>query len=243
MNTHPPIPLPHPSARAPSKASTASPCMCWKPALRPKAGLACCCCTVSRNWPSAGARSCRRSRRPAITCLRRISAAMAAPPAGTRDFDGDLAPFRLTNLVRDALGVVSAFGHRSVAAVVGHDFGSSVAAWCGVIRPDVFRSVVLMSAPFAGPPQIALNTADAPCRRSAKTRCTTSSPHCHARASIITGIIRHAKRTPTCGARRRACMISCAPITITKARTGKTTGLIRSNPGRRANSPNCRPIM
>jgi pimeloyl-ACP methyl ester carboxylesterase len=77
-------------------------------------------------------------------------------------FDGDLAPFRLTNLVRDALGVVSAFGHRSVAAVVGHDFGSSVAAWCGVIRPDVFRSVVLMSAPFAGPPQIALNTADTP---------------------------------------------------------------------------------
>ena len=56
----------------------------------------------------------------------------------------------------------SAFGHRSVAAVVGHDFGSSVAAWCGVIRPDVFRSVVLMSAPFAGPPQIAVNTADTP---------------------------------------------------------------------------------
>jgi pimeloyl-ACP methyl ester carboxylesterase len=78
------------------------------------------------------------------------------------DYDGDLAPFRLTNLVRDALGVVTAFGHRSVAAVVGHDFGSSVAAWCGVIRPDVFRSVVLMSAPFAGPPQIALNTADTP---------------------------------------------------------------------------------
>ena len=77
-------------------------------------------------------------------------------------FDGDLAPFRLTNLVRDALGVVTAFGHRSVAAVVGHDFGSSVAAWCGVIRPDVFRSVVLMSAPFAGPPQIALNTTNTP---------------------------------------------------------------------------------
>jgi pimeloyl-ACP methyl ester carboxylesterase len=78
------------------------------------------------------------------------------------DFDGDLAPFRLTNLVRDALGVISAFGHRSAAAVVGHDFGSSVAAWCGVIRPDVFRSVVLMSAPFAGPPRIALHTAGAP---------------------------------------------------------------------------------
>jgi pimeloyl-ACP methyl ester carboxylesterase len=76
-------------------------------------------------------------------------------------YDASLAPFRLTNLVRDALGVVTAFGHRS-AHVVGHDFGSSVAAWCGVIRPDVFRSVVLMSAPFPGPPQIAFNTADKP---------------------------------------------------------------------------------
>jgi pimeloyl-ACP methyl ester carboxylesterase len=77
-------------------------------------------------------------------------------------YDGSLMPFRLTNLVRDALGVVSAFGHRSVAAVVGHDFGSSVAAWCGIIRPDVFRSVVLMSAPFAGPPRMAFDTADKP---------------------------------------------------------------------------------
>src|SRR5579864_5613065 len=69
-------------------------------------------------------------------------------------YDANLDPFRLTNLVRDALGAVAAFGHRS-AAVVGHDFGSSVAAWCGIIRPDVFHAVVLMSAPFAGPPKIA----------------------------------------------------------------------------------------
>jgi pimeloyl-ACP methyl ester carboxylesterase len=76
-------------------------------------------------------------------------------------YDGNLAPFRLTNLVRDALGVVAAFGHRS-AAVVGHDFGSSVAAWCGMIRPDVFRSVTLMSAPFPGPPRMTFDTADKP---------------------------------------------------------------------------------
>jgi pimeloyl-ACP methyl ester carboxylesterase len=78
------------------------------------------------------------------------------------NYDGDLNSFRLTNLVRDALGLVSAFGHRSVAAVVGHDFGSSVAAWCALVRPDVFRSVVLMSAPFAGPPRLAFDTADTP---------------------------------------------------------------------------------
>jgi pimeloyl-ACP methyl ester carboxylesterase len=77
-------------------------------------------------------------------------------------YDGEMASFRLLNLVRDALGLVSAFGYRAVDAVVGHDFGSSVAAWCALVRPDVFRSVVLMSAPFAGPPPLPFNTADAP---------------------------------------------------------------------------------
>jgi pimeloyl-ACP methyl ester carboxylesterase len=64
------------------------------------------------------------------------------------DYDGDLHPFRLMNLVRDALGLVFAFGHRSVDAVIGHDFGAIVAPWCALARPDVFRAVVLMSAPF-----------------------------------------------------------------------------------------------
>ncbi len=77
-------------------------------------------------------------------------------------YDGDVASFRYVNLVRDAVGLVSALGYRSVAAVVGHDFGSPVAAWCSLIRPDVFRSVVLMSAPFAGPPALPFNTANEP---------------------------------------------------------------------------------
>jgi pimeloyl-ACP methyl ester carboxylesterase len=77
-------------------------------------------------------------------------------------FDDDLAPFRTLNEVRDMLGLVSAFGYRSVDAVIGHDFGSPVSAWCAVSRPDVFRSVVLMSAPFAGTATLPLNTADAP---------------------------------------------------------------------------------
>jgi pimeloyl-ACP methyl ester carboxylesterase len=76
-------------------------------------------------------------------------------------YDGDLAPFRLLNLVRDALGLVAALGHSSVAAVIGHDFGSPVAAWCALVRPDVFRSVALMSAPFAGPPPLPIAGATA----------------------------------------------------------------------------------
>jgi pimeloyl-ACP methyl ester carboxylesterase len=77
-------------------------------------------------------------------------------------FDDDLAPFRPLNQVRDVLGLVSALGHRSVAAVIGHDQGSPLAGWCAVVRPDTFRSVVMMSAPFGGPPALPFNTADAP---------------------------------------------------------------------------------
>ena len=77
-------------------------------------------------------------------------------------YDDDLAPFRSLNQVRDMLGLVSAMGYRSVNAVIGHDQGSPLAAWCALVRPDVFRSVTMMSAPFAGPPALPFDTADAP---------------------------------------------------------------------------------
>jgi pimeloyl-ACP methyl ester carboxylesterase len=77
-------------------------------------------------------------------------------------FDDDLSPFGMFNEVRDMLGLVWAFGYRSVAAIVGHDFGSPVSAWCSVVRPDVFRSTVLMSAPFGGTAEPILSTANTP---------------------------------------------------------------------------------
>lgn len=67
-------------------------------------------------------------------------------------YDGSLAPFRFLNLMKDAIGLVHALGHERVSAVIGHDFGSPLAACCGLIRPDLFQSVVMMSAPFGGPP-------------------------------------------------------------------------------------------
>ncbi len=78
------------------------------------------------------------------------------------DYDADLAPFSFFNLVRDALTLVSAFGYKQVEAVIGHDFGSPVAAWCALIRPDVFRTVAMMSAPFGGPPPLPFYTIDKP---------------------------------------------------------------------------------
>jgi pimeloyl-ACP methyl ester carboxylesterase len=69
------------------------------------------------------------------------------------DYDGDLASFRLTHLVRDILALLETLGYQRVAAVVGHDFGSPVAAWCALLHPEIFHTVALCSAPFPGPPR------------------------------------------------------------------------------------------
>ncbi|WP_277182267.1 alpha/beta fold hydrolase [Caballeronia sp. BR00000012568055] len=74
-------------------------------------------------------------------------------------YEADLDAYSMPNLVRDVLGLLYALGYRQAAAVIGHDFGSPVAAWCALMRPDVFGSVVLMSAPFGGPPSFAFGTA------------------------------------------------------------------------------------
>jgi pimeloyl-ACP methyl ester carboxylesterase len=76
------------------------------------------------------------------------------------DYDGDLASFRLTNLVEDQKSLLQNLGIHSVEAVVGHDFGSPVAAWCALLHPEIFRSVTLMSAPFTGPPATAKPSPD-----------------------------------------------------------------------------------
>src|SRR5271166_1524359 len=52
------------------------------------------------------------------------------------NYDADLGPFSTLNMVRDALALVSALGYHSVAAVIGHDAGSPIAAWCALTRPD-----------------------------------------------------------------------------------------------------------
>jgi pimeloyl-ACP methyl ester carboxylesterase len=74
------------------------------------------------------------------------------------DYDGDLASYRMLNLVQDVVGLSRALGYDRVAAVIGHDFGSPVASWCALTRPDIFRSVVMMSSPFGGPPSPACAT-------------------------------------------------------------------------------------
>jgi pimeloyl-ACP methyl ester carboxylesterase len=75
-------------------------------------------------------------------------------------YDADPDPFRILNMVRDAMALMLALGYREVAAVVGHDAGAPVAAWAALIRPDMFRSVTILSSPFAGAPSLPFNTAN-----------------------------------------------------------------------------------
>ena len=70
------------------------------------------------------------------------------------NYDCDLSLFRPLYVVRDLLGLLAALDIDHVTMVVGHDYGASIAAYSALIRPDIFRSISLMSAPFGGPPHL-----------------------------------------------------------------------------------------
>jgi pimeloyl-ACP methyl ester carboxylesterase len=50
--------------------------------------------------------------------------------------------------VGDMVGVVHALGHDS-AVIAGHDWGAPVAWHAGLMRPDIFRGVIALSAPYS----------------------------------------------------------------------------------------------
>lgn len=56
----------------------------------------------------------------------------------------DVRTFAQTNLVRDVLVLVARRGYHHVECVVGHDFGCIPAALAGLMRPDVFRKVIVL---------------------------------------------------------------------------------------------------
>ncbi|GAB3962667.1 alpha/beta hydrolase [Actinoallomurus acanthiterrae] len=60
----------------------------------------------------------------------------------------DVAAYRMLELVEDNVAVVHALGEQT-AVIVGHDWGSPIAANSALIRPDVFRAVGLLSVPYA----------------------------------------------------------------------------------------------
>lgn len=55
--------------------------------------------------------------------------------------------YTLCHLVGDIVGLVRALG-RDQAFIVGHDWGAAVAWHCALLRPDIFRSLSLLSVPY-----------------------------------------------------------------------------------------------
>ncbi|MFJ4190471.1 alpha/beta fold hydrolase [Kitasatospora sp. NPDC089509] len=58
--------------------------------------------------------------------------------------------YRMLDLVADNLAVVRALGEER-AVIVGHDWGSNIAATSALLHPEVFRAVALLSVPYAPP--------------------------------------------------------------------------------------------
>jgi pimeloyl-ACP methyl ester carboxylesterase len=57
------------------------------------------------------------------------------------------AAYRMLDLIEDNTAVVRALGEQT-AVIVGHDWGSTIAANSALVRPDVFRAVGLLSVPY-----------------------------------------------------------------------------------------------
>jgi pimeloyl-ACP methyl ester carboxylesterase len=75
-------------------------------------------------------------------------------------YDADPDPFRILNMVRDAIALINALGYHNVAMVAGHDAGAPIAAWAALARPDIFRTVTILSSPFEGAPSLPFDTAN-----------------------------------------------------------------------------------
>ena len=76
---------------------------------------------------------------------------------GNKHYSEDISEYRLLSLATDILSLLSALKIKKIDLLVGHDAGSSVAGLSALIRPDIFKSVAMMSAPYTGAPKIESN--------------------------------------------------------------------------------------
>ena len=66
---------------------------------------------------------------------------------GSSDAPDEIDAYRLVELVGDCVGGVEALGEET-AVIVGHDWGSPIAAAAARLRPDVFTAVALLSVAY-----------------------------------------------------------------------------------------------
>src|SRR6516165_5844013 len=66
---------------------------------------------------------------------------------GQMDRPEAIEDYNILQLSGDIIGLIDALGETG-AVIVGHDWGSAVAWDCALLRPDIFRAVVLLSVPY-----------------------------------------------------------------------------------------------
>jgi pimeloyl-ACP methyl ester carboxylesterase len=66
---------------------------------------------------------------------------------GQTDRPEAIEDYNILQLCGDIVGLVDALGDTE-AVIVGHDWGAPVAWVCTLLRPDIFRAVVLLSVPY-----------------------------------------------------------------------------------------------
>lgn len=95
-----------------------------------------------------------RHQLPALAAAGYRAAAIDVRGYGRSSKPGEPEAYTMRELVEDNAAVVHALGERS-AVIVGHDWGSAIAANSALVRPDVFRAVGMLSVPYTprGGPQ------------------------------------------------------------------------------------------
>ena len=67
---------------------------------------------------------------------------------GKSDKPHEIEEYNIFKLTGDIIGLVQALG-RKEAIIIGHDWGAPVAWYCSLLRPDLFRALVLLSVPYS----------------------------------------------------------------------------------------------
>jgi len=73
---------------------------------------------------------------------------------GDSTYTSDLSSYSHENLSDDIYYLIKKLGYERVKCIIGHDSGAAVAGMSALLRPDFYESLILMSAPFSGIPDL-----------------------------------------------------------------------------------------
>ncbi|MEC7838039.1 MAG: alpha/beta hydrolase [Chloroflexota bacterium] len=67
-------------------------------------------------------------------------------------YTSDLSSYNHRNLSLDIYSLINTLGYEKVKCIIGHDSGSGVAGFSALTRPNLYQSLIMMSAPYSGVP-------------------------------------------------------------------------------------------